>query len=430
MKIIIIGGGPAGRTAAMEAAIIGEDVTLIEKEKIGGKCLHQGCMVVCGLNDVAKFYLDAQNFEKMGIANSHPHLNFKEITKGIRNTSEKIKNVLEYETKETGTRIIDGEATLKEDNVQINGQTLEYDKLLIATGSRPNTPPITGAELALNYESIPYLEELPEKMLIVGSGVIAAEYGNIFSSLGSEVIIFCRNEFLKILDPEIKEYVTKNLLSKVKILENVDVKKIHEDGIETEDHFYQGKVLLATGLKPNSEIAHEIVKIGPKNEIMVNKQMQTSHPNIYAAGDVIGGLTNTPISRMEGVVAARNACGISSTMDYSWIPNSISLYYDVSFLNPQDLENATIGTIPGSGGPGSYWKVLSGKTGMTKVAIDLENGNINGLTSISPSSRTSMAYLAKMIRDGYKTQDYDDFLEVHPSTDAIYKMLKFFGKYV
>jgi dihydrolipoamide dehydrogenase len=67
---------------------------------------------------------------------------------------------------------------------------------------------------------------------------------------------------------------------------------------------------------------------------------------------------------------------------------------------------------------------------MTKVAIDLENGNINGLASISPSSRTSMAYMAKMIRDGYKTQDYDDFLEVHPSTDAIYKMLKFFGKYV
>jgi dihydrolipoamide dehydrogenase len=215
----------------------------------------------------------------------------------------------------------------------------------------------------------------------------------------------------------------------VEVLENTDIKNITPEGLETSDNFYKGKVLLATGLTPNSEIAEGIVKIGERKQIVVDQRMRTSNPDIYAAGDVIGGLANTPISRMEGVTAARNACGISSHMDHTWIPNSISLYYDVSFFNPQNLEKGTKGTILGSAGPGSFWQVLEGKTGLTKMAVDLKEGYINGISSISPSSRTSMAYIGKMIRDGYKTPEYDDFMEVHPSTDVIYKMLRFFGKY-
>ncbi|MDD1763282.1 MAG: FAD-dependent oxidoreductase, partial [Methanobacteriaceae archaeon] len=254
-------------------------------------------------------------------------------------------------------------------------------------------------------------------------------FANIFSSFGTEVKIFCRNQFLKMLDPEIKNYVVKNLLQNVQIIESARLDKITVTGLEASQQKFEGQVLLATGLTPNSEIGQKIVKIGNHKEILVNSQMQTSNPDIYAAGDVVGGVSNTPISRMEGVIAARNACGISSTMDYSWTPHSISLYYDVSFLSPQDHKAGTVATIPGSAGPGSFWRVLDGKTGLTKVSAELDEGFITGVSSISPSSRTSMAYLAKMIRDGYKSPDFDDFLEVHPSTDAVYKLLRFLGGY-
>jgi dihydrolipoamide dehydrogenase len=207
------------------------------------------------------------------------------------------------------------------------------------------------------------------------------------------------------------------------------VDEISNEGLKTSQETVEGQVLLATGLTPNSEMVKNMVKIGDHKEILVDSHMETSKPHIYAAGDVIGGVTNTPISRMEGVIAARNACGISSTMDYSWTPQSISLYYDVSFLSPQDLQAGTVATIPGSAGPGSFWRALDGKTGLTKVSVDLDEGFITGVSSISPSSRTNMAYLAKMIRDGYKAPDFDDFLEVHPSTDAVYKLLRFFGEY-
>jgi dihydrolipoamide dehydrogenase len=429
MELVVIGGGPAGRSAAMEASKLETAVTLIEKDKVGGKCLHKGCMVVCGLNEVAKFYLDAQNYQKLGISSSIPEINFKEVTSRLRETTGKIEKVLEYETRSTGVKIVNGEAQIHEDRVLVNNNEIPYDKLLIATGSRGMTPPIRGVESALTYANIPYLEDLPLKLLIVGSGVMAAEFANIFSSFGTEVQIFCRNKFLKMLDPEVKEYVLKNLLPSVEITEGVRVDEISKKGLLISHETIEGQVLLATGLIPNSEIAQNMVKIGDHKEILVNSHMQTSNPHIYAAGDVIGGVTNTPISRMEGVTAARNACGISSTMDYSWTPQSISLYYDVSFLSPQDHQAGTVATIPGSAGPGSFWRVLEGKTGLTKVSVDLDGGFITGVSSISPSSRTNMAYLAKMIRDGYKAPDFDDFLEVHPSTDAVYKLLRFFGEY-
>lgn len=430
MEIVVIGGGPAGRSAAMEAAALGENVKLIEKDRVGGKCLHQGCMVVCGLNDIVKFYLDSQNYHSLGITGEVPSIDFSKVTQGVRETTTKIKKVLEYETKSTGAEIIKGEATIQEKVVKIGEEKIPYDKLIIGTGSRANIPPIEGVENAMTYAEIPYMEKIPEKLLIIGSGVIATEFANIFSSLGSKVKVFCRNQFLTKLDPDIRSYVLKNLLKNAEIMEKSSMEEITTTGLRTTEGTWEGEVLLATGLTPNSEIADGMVEIGDRNQIIVNPEMKTSNPNIYAAGDVIGGVSNTPLSRMEGVIAARNACGFSSTMDYSWIPYSISLYYDVSFLGqPQNLESETVGTIPGSAGPGSFWRTLDGKTGLTKVAVDVEKGKINGIASISPSSRTNISYMAKMIRDGYKTHDFDDFIEVHPSTDAVYKMLRFFSKY-
>lgn len=104
MEVVVIGGGPAGRSAAMEASQLEAEVTLIEKDKIGGKCLHKGCMVVCGLNDVAKFYLDSQNYQKQGMISEIPEINFSEVTKKLRETTGKIKRCWSLKLKEPGWR--------------------------------------------------------------------------------------------------------------------------------------------------------------------------------------------------------------------------------------------------------------------------------------------------------------------------------------
>ena len=410
---------------------------LLKKNILGEHCLHEGCMVVCGLNDVVRFHEDSKKFHQMGIIPDQPKIDYSQIAKGIKAVTGKIEKVLKYETRETGVEIVLGEVSkVNEDEVEVNGEKYPYDKLLIATGSRPFLLPIPGVENALTYKDVLDFKKIPENLNIVGSGIIAAEFAGIYSSLGSNVKVLCRSQFLRKLDSEIKKYVVEHLLSNVEVQENVQINEITTKGAITSNGEVEGQVFLATGMIPNSEIAHELVEIGSKKHIVVNEQMQTSNPAIYAAGDVVGTIGNTPVARMEGVVAARNACGVSATMDYRIVPQSLTLYYPVSFLNSENQsENPTHKSesfdvrIRGSGGPGSFWNVLEGNTGFTKISANLETGDIISVSSISPSSRTSMPYLAKMIKDGYKTSDFDDFIETHPSTDAIYKLLHFLAKY-
>lgn len=428
MKIVVIGGGPAGRTAAIEAAEIGEDVTLIEENRIGGKCLNEGCMVVCGFNDVANFVRNAENFEEIGITDLKPQINFKKVSDGIKETTGKIRQILTDETLKSGVKVMRRSAKLHEGFVSVNSKDYDYDKLIIATGSRPLIPEIEGVETAKTYKNLLQISEIPENMVIIGGGVISAEFAGIFSAMGSEVNILCRSKFLKMLDDDIRKYVMQKLLKNTEVHENVQVKKIQPDGVSIENGKMDGMVILATGMIPNSELASDMVDTGSRGEIVVNKRMETSHNNIYAAGDVVGGIMNTPVSRMEGVVAARNACGIVTEADYRFIPHSISLQYDVGFINSKNLKGDE-GYIPGSAGPETFWNVLKGETGITKARVDVESGEIKSLSSIAPSARIYMAYMSKLLRDGYKTHDFDNFVEVHPSTDAVYKLLRFFSKF-
>lgn len=437
MDIIIVGGGPAGRTAAMEAAGFGENVVLVEKDKIGGTCLNEGCVVYSGLNDLARFFADAENFKKYGVGFKDLELSYENVVKGIKDTIKKIRHVLETETKNAGVKLVSGTASIEDGALYVKDKQYNYDKLIIATGSRPFIPQIEGSKHALTYKDILKFKEIPEKLVIIGSGVIAAESAGIFSTLGSEVEILGIGNFLGILDDDIRKYVAQKLLKNVRIHENIQINRINKKSVITSQGKFEGTIFLATGMIPNSEIVSGIVDLGKRGEIEVNNRMQTSDMDIYAAGDVIGGVGTTPVARMEGVVAARNCCGIFHESDYRFIPHSLSLYYDVAFLRSKDSEETSVrsseefaeGIMPGSAGPGSFWNVLENNTGLTRTSVNLETGDVDKIFSISPSARTSMAYMSKLLRDGYKTQDFDDFVETHPSTDVIYKLMRFFAKY-
>jgi dihydrolipoamide dehydrogenase len=427
MNLVVVGGGSAGRTASIEAAGIGENVTLIEMDKIGGKCLNSGCMVVCGLNDVARFVKNAQRFNQMEITSFDPKIDFEKVADGIINTTGKIRGVITSETRKAGVNIVRGTAEIRDGSVTVDGKEYPYDKLIIATGSNSFIPPIKGSEYAKTYKDVLGFKEVPDKMIIVGSGTIATEFAGVFSAFGTEVHILCRGTFLKDLESDLKTYITEKLIKDVEIHENIAVTEIYPDGVLTNSGKMMGVVFLAVGMISNSDLVKDLVDTGKRGEIIVNKRMETSHKNIYAAGDVVGGIGTTPVARMEGVVAARNACGVAAEVDYRFIPSSISLYYDVSYINSND-EKGVEGHILGSAGPGAFWNVLNRETGITKTVVD-DDGNINGISSISPSARSVLVYMSKFMKDGYKTYDFDNFVETHPSTDAVYKLMRFFSKY-
>ena len=429
MKNIVIGSGPAGRLGSLELGKLGEDVLLIEKNHIAGTCLNEGCMVICALTDITKFIDYNKKFNNYGFIKSQLDISYEKIVEKIVETQEMLRDLNQMENESFGNEIVYGEASIEGDAIKVNNESFEYDNLLIATGARPFIPDIKGKEFGLTNKDILKLDEVPEKLNIIGGGIIAGEIANIYSTLGSEVNILARTTFLKELSENTKRYVLKKIIPDVNVYENTNVVEAFKDKVLTEDgNELEGTPFFATGRTPNSEIAKDFVELNLDKTIKVNEMMKTSVENVYAAGDVTGGYQLTPVARMEGITAARNMAGYSNKVDYSCIPQTLSLNMEVSFVKNEKSEcneddKATI-AIPGIAGPSSFWDILIGETGYTEVEFDKKNNKINRINSISPSSVSDVAYLSFLMRMDYDLDDYSEFLEIHPSSDSNYKIIK------
>ncbi|MBO6110410.1 MAG: NAD(P)/FAD-dependent oxidoreductase [Methanobrevibacter sp.] len=427
MKNIVIGSGPAGRLGSYELGKLGEDVTLIEKNHIAGTCLNEGCMVICALSDISKFIDSNKRFNEYGFIKSQVDVSYEKIVSKIKETQDLLRKLNQMENESVGNNVIYGEASIDENTVNINGESLEYDNLLIATGARPHIPDVKGSEYGLTNKDILKLDDIPEKLNIVGGGIIACEIANIFSTLGSEVNVIVRSEFLKEIDEDAKDYILKHIMKDVNVLEHTDISECSKNKvILTNGDELEGVPFFATGRVPNSEIAEGFVDINPDKTIKVNDFMETSRDNVYAAGDVTGGWQLTPVARMEGICAARNMANYKNKISYNSVPQSISLNTEVSFVENEkigDVETETI-ALPAIAGPGAFWKILTGDTGYAKIEFDKENNRIKKINSISPSSVSDVAYLSYLMRIDSPLDEYSNFLEIHPSTDTNYKIIK------
>jgi len=436
MKNIIIGAGPAGRLAGTELGRLGEKVLLIEKNNLGGTCLNEGCMVICALNDIAKFLNNKKQYEKLGLLKGNIEISFEEIVSKIIKTQEIIHKIDHKENTSLNNDIVYGEAEITENEVTVQGETWDFENLLIATGGKPFIPNVPGKEYGLTNEDILKLKEVPEKLNIIGGGVIASEISNIFASFGSEVSIITRRGFLTKFDTEIRDYMVENLFKNVNIYEDTATEEIQKNktiiNVNGEINELEGTTFIATGRSPNSQIARTILNnddFDKRGAIKVNDLLQTSKSNVYAAGDVIGGITLTPVARMEGILAARNMAGYLNKIEYNTIPQSIPLAMDVSFvkntntLSDENKETVDI-SVPGSAGPEGFWRVLSKDTGITKASFDSKTRLLESITAISPSSVSDISYLSYLMRTGENIINFDEFIEIHPSTDAFFQIMR------
>ena len=262
MKNIVIGSGPAGRLGSLELGKLGEDVTLIEKNHIAGTCLNEGCMVICALTDITKFIDENNRFNNHGFLKSQIEVSYDKIVEKIKETQVMLRKLNQMENESVGNNVIYGEASIEGDAVVVGGESFEYDNLLIATGARPFIPDVKGSEFGLTNKDILKLEDVPEKLNIIGGGIIACEIANIYATLGSEVNVLARSTFLKELGKNAKKYVLEKIIPDVNILENTSVSEVFEDKILTDNNEeLDGVPFFATGRTPNSEIAEGFVEL-------------------------------------------------------------------------------------------------------------------------------------------------------------------------
>jgi len=431
--ILVLGGGPAGRIGAIRLAAAGKDVTLVEAGGIGGQCLHYGCMPVCALNDAARLVKTSQRLADLSVIDKKPTVRFKELLAKTKEIQQKIAGILDAETREAGVTLVYGKHGRTEGRQAFIGdEPVDTDAVLVATGSRPNVPNIEGIGLHGVYttHSLWEMPKLPEDITIIGGGVVAAEFAFIFQTFGSNVRVIARTGFLKNIDPQLRSLALQELEG-VEILENTGLLSVEGCGgvtglrvttAGTEGTVPGKTVLLAAGIIPRSE-AVEGVRKGSSGEILVDDHMRTSVPGVYAAGDVTGPPNLTPVARYQGTIAADNILGIDRAADLRFVPQSISLGHELAFCGNGSTTAGSI-AIPGPAGPGSFWDVPYRDTGLAKVRVE-DDGTLAGIAIAGPGAGLITGYLAFLAKEGYSAHDFEEFIEVHPSTDGAYGLLKY-----
>jgi dihydrolipoamide dehydrogenase len=437
--ILVIGGGPAGRLAAMRMARAGREVTIVEKGAMGGQCLHHGCMVVCALADVARIIRYAGTLRDLGVLDRPPRVSYPVLMEEMGKIQETITRVLDEETREAGVSCISRcEGSLEGRIPFIDGKPVEAEAVLAATGSRPVIPKVEGCDLpgVVTAHTLTAWRDLPARIAVVGGGVMAAEFAHIFHAFGAEVSILARSTFLKEMDEHLRKQALREL-GGVKILENARLLRVegsrHAEaavagGRDGEVRIPADGVFLATGLTPNSEMIHGPEK-GPLGEVIVDDRMRTSIPGVYAAGDLTGPPYLTPVARMEGMVAADTILGRDRRMDYRCIPQSLTLMNEFAWCTLSDGPSAGVGS-PSPAGPFSFWAVPEGNTGYSGIRADPEDGRILAATLAAPGASIAASYLAFLIRTGCRVQDFDEFIEVHPTTDGAFSLIRYLDEWM
>ncbi|WP_288396159.1 dihydrolipoyl dehydrogenase [uncultured Vagococcus sp.] len=313
-NLIVIGAGPGGYVAAIEAAKLGKKVAVIEKEKIGGTCLNVGCIPSKAYLKHASWVEELEEANRFGINNQVTTIDYPKLVERKDGVVNQLQQGIHYLFKEHHIDYFEGEASLKSKHeVSVNGKSLETDFILLATGSKPFVPPINGID-TVNYlttDTFFDLKERPKKLAIIGGGVIGIELAFAMAPLGVEVSVIEVAPSILMTEDKEATAIIKNQLKKmgVKLIEGATINQVTQSSIQLPDQSIDfDKLLVVTGRKGNLEILDSlsITKTANQKFVEVNRFYQTSVDSIYAVGDIVDGFMLAHAASKEGIKAVRH----------------------------------------------------------------------------------------------------------------------------
>ncbi|MBI4927864.1 MAG: NAD(P)/FAD-dependent oxidoreductase, partial [Anaerolineae bacterium] len=330
MKVIVIGGGPAGVTAALRARELGAEVTLVERGRMGGTCTNDGCVPTRVLAKTARLMRDAAQFDTFGLAAAPPVLDFPRLMQRVQQVVYGVheKKQLLQRLEQAGVTVLAevGEASFSEPHVLAlpNGRVLEADRIILCAGGRARRLDFPGAQLALTHSEIWQMKALPKSVMVVGAAATGCQLASIFATFGAQVeLLEVAPRILAMEDESISAEVSAGFrrqgirihtgIGGVQRLEQAEkpgkLLYLHLSGKGTPSVLEAEAVVLSTGWLGNLDALHlEAAGVARRgNYVQVDDTLRTTAPHIYAAGDITGRMMLVQTAGSEALVAAENA---------------------------------------------------------------------------------------------------------------------------
>jgi dihydrolipoamide dehydrogenase len=436
MKIGIIGSGPGGYVAAIKAAMLGADVTIIEKHKVGGTCLNYGCIPTKSflassnmINEMEK----ASAFGFTSVTKSVP--DFESIINRKREVVAQLGMGINYLLNKQRVKQILGEGYLISDKVvgitdeNGNKTEIEFDHVIIATGSQPIFPAfIPRDEKIMASEDLLEIEQIPKSLIIMGGGVIGCEFGQFFNAMGTKVsIIEMEPQLLPFEDADAAAVLEdKFQRSKIEILTSQKVTEVSvlddcvQVSLESGKTLTAERMLISVGRMPctkNIGLENIGVKL-TNNKICVDERMQTSIEGLYAIGDVVDTPMLAHVATREAIVAVENCFGIDSTEDYSAVPRCVYTNPEVASVGLTEIDATKLGKTVSMGKfpiSGLGKAIVAGDAeGFIKVLSD-EEEKIVGASIVGAHATELLAELTLAVSARLKISQLAKAIHPHPT---------------
>ncbi len=441
-RVVVIGGGPAGHDAATYAARFGADVTLIERDIVGGSAHLRDCVPSKSMIATGAALSFAQRLDGMGLANVETEVDADHLRARIQGIEKRLEQSVTQLLTSQGVVIHRGTGRLLGHH-EVCADTadgpveLTADAIVLATGSRPRIPEwasIDNERVLTTRDAYPP-DEIPGHLVVVGSGVTGVEFVHMFASLGSKVtLIVSRQQVLPQKDPEAAALLEQNFLDRgVQLLKGARATEITRSGKSVEVFCSDGRTakgthaLLAIGSEPNSQelgLANTEVVVDESGYIEVDHNLRSSVPNIYAAGDLSGKLPLSSVASMQGRKIAEHIMGLHEGrehrhIDYDKAASAIFTEPEIADVGLAEAEAFATGRkirvtkVPFS----SNAKALINNypLGFVKIVSDPNTGHVLGGSIVGQHAAELISVVALAVSANLKVQDIHESLFVYPT---------------
>jgi dihydrolipoamide dehydrogenase len=441
VRFVIIGGGPAGHTAATHAARLGAEVTLIERDIVGGAAHLWDCIPSKAMIATGGAMAEARRAGVMGLAKLEAELDFEALKVRIQGIEDRLNSSVCSLLESQGVRIIRGTGRLTGPHsvsaVDEAGATheLEAEAVLVCTGSRPRVPDWCtpdGERILLTRDAYPPAE-LPSHLVVVGSGVTGVEFVHMFSSFGCHVtLIVSRQQVLPGRDAEVAAVLEEDFIARgVKLYKGARAVAIEREGAEVTVRCDDGRVakgshaLLAIGAVPNSEeLGLEAAGVETDGGyVPINQHCQSNVKHIYAAGDLSGKLPLSSVASIQGRKVAEHVMGLHTRehrhLDYDKAASAIFTEPEIADVGLAEAEAFAIGRkirvtkVPMASSAKAH---IEGDTrGFVKILSDPATGVVLGGSIVGRNAGELISVLALAVTANLKVTDITESLLVHPA---------------